>query len=183
VNAFSELRQAGIGWLDMIAGRPGGAEKFNASRAGLINATGCYFFLVVLTMVALSLLEGFPGLDQALIGLLVNALPLLGVWAVIWATVRFITPELPVLTLMVPATYAMAFILLAGLPLSLFAGNSLANALLGALGYMLYRAARDVAKLSIGLSIAFELLCIVVLVALPIGLYMLTSGGQGPTSG
>ena len=45
------------------------------------------------------------------------------------------------------------------------------------------RIAADVAKLPIGLSIAFALLCIVVLVALPIGLYMLTSGGQGPSSG
>ena len=76
--------------------------------------------------------------------------------------------------LLVPATYALAFILLIGLPLSLFFGNVFANAMLGALGYMLYRAARDIAKLGIGVSIAFAVLAIAVLVALPIGLYMLT---------
>jgi hypothetical protein len=46
--------------------------------------------------------------------------------------------------------------------------------MLGALGYMLYRAAREIAKLGIGVSIAFAVLAIAVLVALPIGLYMLS---------
>jgi len=47
--------------------------------------------------------------------------------------------------------------------------------MMGVLGYMLYRAARDIAKLGIGISIAFAVLAIALLVALPIGIYMVTT--------
>jgi len=48
------------------------------------------------------------------------------------------------------------------------------------LGYMLYREARDIGKIGIGLSIAFAALGIVALVALPFGLYMLSVPAAPP---
>jgi len=81
----------------------------------------------------------------------------------------------PANALLVPAVYALAFLLAIGLPLSLLFGNKFANAMMGALGYMFYREARDIAGLGIGVSIAFAVLAIAVLVALPIGLYMVTT--------
>ena len=103
-----------------------------------------------------------------------NALPLLGIGLVIQLTVQFLRLGTSFNALFVPAVYALAFILAFGLPLSLFADSIFANAMLGALGYMRYREARDIAKFGIGLSIAFAALSIVALVALPYGLYMLT---------
>ena len=174
MNAFTELKQAAIGWLDIIANRPGGAERFNRSGRGLINAVAFYFLLVLFTILVQGVSTSFPTYSQIFTGLLVNALPLLGVALVIVATIRALGAGIPVNALLVPATYALAFVLLIGLPLSLFFGNIFANAMMGALGYMLYRAARDIAKFGIGISIAFAVLTIAVLVALPIGLYMVT---------
>lgn len=174
MNAFEELKQAAIGWLDIIANRPDGPERFNRSGRGLANAAGFYFAMVLLTMLVQAVSTSLPGYDRILMGLLVNALPLLGVGLVILATIRLLRVAIPVNALLVPATYALGFLLLIGLPLSLFFGDIFANAMLGALGYMLYRAAREIAKLGIGVSIAFAVLEIAVLVALPIGLYMLT---------
>ncbi len=174
MNPLTEVKDAAIGWLDIIANRPGGAERFNRSSGGLANAVGFYFLLVLFTILVQGASAGFPGFDQILLGVVVNALPLVAIALVIWATLSALRSEVSLSALLVPATYALAFILLIGLPLSLFFGNVFANAMLGALGYMLYRAARDIAKLGIGVSIAFAVLAIAVLVALPIGLYMLT---------
>lgn len=174
MSALEELKQAGIGWLDIIASRPGGAERFERSGRGLGNAVAFYFLMVLFTILVQGVSTGFPSYDQIFVGLVVNALPLLGVALVILATIRMLRLGIPVNALLVPTIYALAFILLVGLPLSLFFGNIFANAMLGALGYMLYRAGREIAKLNIGISIAFAVLAIVVLVALPIGLYMVT---------
>lgn len=174
MNAFEELKQAAIGWLDIAANRPGGPERFNRTGRGLANAVGFYVAMVLLTIVVQGITTSFPSYDQIIIGLLVNALPLLGVTLVILATIRLLRVDIPVNALLVLVTYAFAFLLLIGLPLSLFPGNGFANAMLGALGYLLYRAAREIAKLGIGVSIAFAVLAIAALVALPIGLYMLT---------
>jgi hypothetical protein len=174
MNAFAELKQAAIGWLDIIANRPGGPERFNRSGRGLANAVGFYFAMVLFTILVQGVSTSFPTYDRIFLSLVVNALPLLGIALVIVGTVRVLRAGIEVNALLVPAAYALGFLLLIGLPLSLFFGNIFANAMLGALGYMLYRAGRDIAKLGIGVSIAFAVLAIAVLVALPIGLYMLT---------
>jgi hypothetical protein len=175
VNPLIEIKNAAIGWLDMISGRPGGGERFNRSGLGLANAVGFYVFMVLFTIVVQGVSTSFPSYDQVFVGLVVNALPLVAVALVIWATLRVLRLSVPTNALLVPATYALAFILAIGMPLSLFFGNVFANAMMGALGYMLYRAARDIARLGIGVSIAFAVLAIAVLVALPIGLYMVTT--------
>ena len=101
---------------------------------------------------------GVPSCDQAFVGIVDNALPLLGIGLVIQLTVQFLRLGTSFNALFVPAVYALAFILAFGLPLSLFADSIFANAMLGALGYMRYREARDIAKFGIGLSIAFAAL-------------------------
>jgi hypothetical protein len=174
MNIVAELKGAAIGWLDIIANRPGGPERFNRSGLGLANAVGFYFLMVLFTILVQGVSTSFPAYDEIFLALIVNALPLLGIALVIFATVHVLRLQIPINALLVPASYALAFVLLIGLPLSLFFGNIFANAMMGALGYMLYRAARDIAKLGIGVSIAFAVLSVAVLVALPIGLYMLT---------
>jgi hypothetical protein len=174
MNPIHEAGQAAIGWLDIIGNRAGGADRFNTTQRGLVNALGVYLVLVLFSIAVQAVSFGSPGIGQVLLGVFVNALPVLGVALVVWATVSLLAPAVSVYGLLVPAIYALAFILAIGLPLSLFGGNLFSNAMLGALGYMFYRLARYMARLSIGISIAFAVLSIVVLVALPIGLYMVT---------
>ena len=180
MNPLHELKQAAIGWLDLIAGRPSGAERFNFSRGGLIRAVSFYFLMVLLTMVVLGIAGGMPSYTQVFFGLLINALPLLTVAAVIALTLWLMRPGVTVTEMLVPAAYALGFLLLVGLPLSLVFGDLFANAMLGALGYLLYREARDIAGMRMGVSIAFAVLTVAVLVALPIGLYMLTTPATPP---
>ena len=161
MNALPEFWAALLGWLDLIAGRKDGAKKFNLSRRGLINATACYFAIVLLSLAVAALAGQNPGLIGVLVSLAFNALPLLMVWLVIGAT------------------YAMALLLIVRLPLELGAPGTFANALLGALCFMLYRGARGVAQLGIGTSLAFAVLCGVALVLTQVALYMLATGGQG----
>lgn len=174
MTPLSEIRDAAVGWLDMIGGRPGGGERFDRGTRGFGTALGFYFLMVLFTIAVQGAAGGFPGFGQIALAILVNALPLVAIALVIWATVHVLRPDATVGALLVPAVYALAFILLIGLPLSLFFGNIFANAMMGVLAYMLYRLARDVGKLRVGVAVAFAILGIGALVALPIGLYMVT---------
>lgn len=173
MNAFGELRDALIGWGELIVGRAEAAGRFNASRAGLINAIGCYVAVVLVTMLLPAFWLGMPRYDQLFTGLLINCLPLAGVAFAIVASRAMLRLEVTFAELFVPAVYALSFVLLVGLILS-FVATIFANALLGILGFMLFREARDIGKMNIGVSLAFALFGIVALVAPSFALYMLT---------
>lgn len=177
MNAFGELWRAVIGWLDLLTARAGAAEKFNLTGLGLVNATGCYFAVVLALIVIESSLSGFPGWATVVLSLVANALQLGIVWLVIWITARAL--KAPDIAMAVPATYAMAFILALSLPLAYVAGPNILTATLGVIGFMLFRVAREIGKLRIGISAAFAILSIAALVAVRVGLYMLTAGLQG----
>ena len=59
-------------------------------------------------------------------------------------------------------------------PLVLIAGNLFSNAMLGILGFMLYRLGRQIGQMKLGLAIAFAAFCVVALVLVPVALYMVT---------
>ena len=175
MNPFDEIRNAALGLLDLLGARPDTASRFNATRQGLLTMLGVYFILVVLTRViqSLALFGSVPGIEDLLVTLAVNALPLLAIFLVIFVTVRFLRPQAGLLAFLVPAGYALCAILVIGLPLSLFAGGMSSSVLQGILGYMLYRLARDTGKFGIGVSIGFAVLSLLLLAAIPLGLYML----------
>lgn len=174
MNAITELREAAIGWFEMLTARPDAAERFSATRGGIVNALVIYFLAIVVVLTVQSVAAELPNYADVFLAVLLNALPLLGIAAAIGITITLLRSGVAFAALFVPATYATTFVLVMGLPLSLFMGPGVSNALLGVLGYMLYREARDIGKMSIGLSIAFAALTIVALVALPAGLYMLS---------
>ncbi len=175
MNPFAEIRNAAIGWLDLLGARPDAASRFNATRGGLVVMLVVYLALVLITrsIQAVALFGSIPGIEDLLVTVVINALPMLAIFIVVLATVQFLRPPVTLLGLMVPAGYALSLILAVGLPLSLFGGNMFSAAMQGVLGYMLYRLARDIGKFPIGISIAFAILTVVLLVAIPIGLYML----------
>ena len=179
MNALPEFWAAVLGWLDLIGGRKDVAHKFNLTARGLINATGCYFAVVLLSLLVAALAGQSPGLIGTLVSVLFNAIPLLAIWLVIWATALALRVVPGPLTLLVPATYAMALILIIRVPLQLLAPDLFSNALLGALCFMQFRAARGVAGLGIGPALAFAVLSAVALVLVTAAIYMLATGGAG----
>jgi hypothetical protein len=179
MNALPEFWAALLGWLDLISGRKDVAERFNLSRAGLINATGAYVVAALLGATAMAVLGLDPGLIGTAVRVVLNLLSLLTVWLVIGATALALTAARPAYKLLVPATYAMALLLLIRVPLDIAAPGLFTNALLGALCFMLFRAARGVGGLGIGSSLAFAVLSAVALVLVTVGIYMLATGGAG----
>jgi hypothetical protein len=177
MKAFGELWRAIIGWLDLLTARAGAAEKFNLTGLGLVNATGFYFAVVMLLIAIESSLSGFPGWTTVLLSVFANAAWLGVIWLVIWVTARVL--KAPGIAMAVPATYALAFVLGLSLPLVYLAGPNILTATLGVIGFMLFRVAREIGKLGIGISAAFAILSIAALVAVRVGLYMLTAGMQG----
>ena len=175
MTPLDDVRNAAIGWVDLIGARETGAARFNASRQGLVTAIVAYLLLVLFTSIvqSVSVFGTFPSYDKLFVDLVLNALPLLVIFAVVAITVRFMRPAAGYYAMLVPAGWALVFLLAIGLPLSLFFGSTFSSALQGILGYMLYRLARDIGKFSIGVSIGFAVLSIVLLVAIPVGLYML----------
>lgn len=174
MTAIAELRDAVIGWRDMLASRPEGADRFTATLPGLGNALIFYLLAILLTLAVQSMVWGLPGLQEAYVTIAVNALPLLGIALAIGFTLAAARPRATFNKLAVPIVYGLTFVLVLQLPLTLVAvGGLLANLVLVILGYLFYRVARDAGKMSAGISIAFAALSIVALVALPGGLYML----------
>lgn len=173
MKRFSAFPDAAVGWLDLIARRPGAAEKFDATTGGVITAIA-YYFLVIGILILLDLaVPGRLTFDRLVTALVLNALPVLGVLLVVWLTVRLLRPAGGFAALAVPAVFALVFRVLLGVPLNLVFGSLVEYTLGGVLLYMLYRLAHDIGKMSVGISIAFAALSIVALVGLPHALYML----------
>jgi hypothetical protein len=173
MTVFTELRDALIGWYEMLTARPEGAKRFSFTRQGLGNALFFYLVMIIVTLGVQGLMRGLPGFYDVYIGVAVNALPLLGLAFAILLTIAALRLNLTFTALAVPAVYAMTFVLLIRLPLSLWPGSLLSYAILGLLAYLFYREGRDVGKMSIGVSIAFAALSIVMLVVPQEALYML----------
>ena len=175
MNPLTEIKDAAIGWLDLLGGRGDAASRFNPTRGGLLVMLGTYLVLVIVTrfIQALALFGALPGIADLVVTLIINSLPLLAIYVVIYLTVQLLRPAAGLLGLFVPAGYGLSLILAIGLPLSLIGGGIFSAAMQGIFGYMLYRLGRDIAKFPIGISAAFAILTVVLLVAIPIGLYML----------
>ena len=178
MNAFAELWRALVGWLDLLTAQLKAAEKFNLSRIGLVNAIGFYVVSVLLAVAMLGVAAGYvPGWLQVAISLGFNLVLMLAIVLAAWGTARLMRAD--ALAIAVPGVYALGIVQVLSLPLIYAQSDAGALALLGVRGFMFYRAAREVGKLSLGVSVAFAILCIVLLAAIPFGLYMLTTGGQG----
>ncbi|HHY48849.1 MAG TPA: hypothetical protein GYA10_03795 [Alphaproteobacteria bacterium] len=174
MNALAELGNAARGWRDLILARPDGAARFTATPAGLVNAIGFYIAMVLLAILVQSVVFGSAAPAQVFFGLAANLLPLASIALVVTGTRLARVTEAGLLALMVPATYALGLLLAIAVPVALIGGGFFSNALLGLLGWGYFRLARTIGKMNIGVAIAFAALSIVALVALPLGLYMLT---------
>lgn len=164
------------GWVALTLGRPGWREQFVLTRDGLIVAVCFYFGAVLCGILFQSLVIGVPNILELLASLGIHALPLLGMVASILVTIAALRIRRPAIDMLVPGVHAMTFLLILGLLVSLLIPG-IATLLLGLMGYMLFRAGRNVLGLGLGPALAFAALTIVLLVALPTGLYMLMGPG------
>jgi hypothetical protein len=73
--------------------------------------------------------------------------------------------------LLVPVVYFMALIQVLAIPLSILGPNAQLLAVV-ALGVLIWRAGMVLAKMRMGVAVAFALLCLMVLVVVPNALYI-----------
>ncbi|ODT80771.1 MAG: hypothetical protein ABS76_14990 [Pelagibacterium sp. SCN 64-44] len=168
------LQRAFAGWRMILRGESGWQENFRLSTPGLATALALFYVFAFLTVVLASFQVGVPTLQGFFDIMLVQSFWLVALLAGLYGTrfaLRSTGSPLPVL---VPGIYAMIAYLVLGSLLSLLFNILLPLLWLG-LAFLLYRLGRMAGGWTMGVSAAFALLTVVLLVGLPMTLYMLAT--------
>ncbi|HWU18841.1 MAG TPA: hypothetical protein VN155_14255 [Devosia sp.] len=179
MKLWAALSNAFAGWVKILRGDAGWREHFAFTAPGLVTAILIYFFFAFLAIAFASMNIGMPGLGGIASALIVQGLSLAALALAIQGTKAALKSSQPMLDLMVPGTYILVFYLIAGAFLSLIGGPILLL-LWAILGYLLYRLARLATAWSLGVSLAFAVLTVLLLVAMPVTLYMLSNPAASP---
>lgn len=174
MNLIQTLREAGLGWREIIRGKPGWRSHFDISRRGLLVAIVFYLVLAAVALAVTSAILGIPSIGQLIVAVLFSVVPLLGLaLATIW-TCWLLRAQTPLLDLLIPEIYGFGVVMPIG-TVGALAGNEIKLLALGALAFIVFRTAQVIGGFRLPVAIAFAVLTIVVLVALQRSLYMLAN--------
>ncbi len=174
MNPLGEIMRAAAGINRLAARRPDAGSKFNLTGAGLSTALALYVTLVLATIVVQIAARRSAALDEIAIAMLANLLPILGLTVVAVISVRALNLGVSTYALLVPSLYALVLMLILSIIISLTV-PTLSPIALGMMAYLLFRIGMGMARMNIGIALAYSALNLVVLVALPLSLYMLFS--------
>lgn len=172
MKIIQALRQAVYGWIMILRNEPSWEQRFRLTFAGLVTALALFYLFAFLAVVLASLDVGVPTL-MGLVGIMLyQSLWLAALLIGIFGTRFAVRDQGPVLPLLVPGVYALVFYLILGALVSLAIGFLLPLLWLG-LVYMLFRLGRMARGWTIGVSAAFAVLTVLLLVGTPIALYIM----------
>jgi hypothetical protein len=178
MKIWAALSNAVIGWVMLLRGEDGWRERFSLTPSGLVTALIIFIFATFIAVAITSMGIGMPSLIGVVAAMFVLALPLTSTLVVLLGTRMTLKTNEPVLDVMVPATYALtAFLLVEGF-LAMLGGPVVTLAWLG-VAYLLYRLARAVTSWTVAISAGFAVLTVVLLVAMRLALYMLSTTAAG----
>jgi len=180
MKLWAALRDATRGWSAIVAGRGNWRDFFSLTAPGLVTALFIYFFIAFLAIAIGSIENGMPAIVGVLIELAVQGLSVLALLVAVLLTRAALKSQAEIIAFMVPGIYALVFYLVAGTILAAIGLIMLTLAFAG-LGYLLFRLARMAGGWTIGVSVAFAVFTIVLLVGMPMTLYMLSSPAASPT--
>ncbi|KKB76657.1 hypothetical protein VW35_18020 [Devosia soli] len=180
MKIFAALRNAITGWVGLVRGDTDWRRFFAISSAGLTTALVLFLFFALLSIALASANVGMPSLFGLVIAVLVQSLSILALLAAIFATRRAVPTSASLFEMLVPGIYALIAYLILGTILSLIAGPVLVALWIG-LAVLLFFLGRRAAEWNIGVSAAFSVLTMVLLVGLPVTLYMLLGPVAAPT--
>ena len=176
MTIWNALRNAAIGWPMILRGEAGWRERFALTAPGLTTALVIFIFATFLAVAVASMSIGMPGILGLVAAMFALALPLVALVLVFMGTKKAMNSADPVLDVLVPATYALtAFLLVEGL-LAMVGGPLVMLAWFG-LAYLLYRLARAATRWNVAISAGFAVLTVLLLVAMRLALYMVSSAG------
>jgi hypothetical protein len=174
------LRNAALGWQQILAGDAGWRGRFGLTMPGLVIALVIFAFAAFLAVALASMNVGMPNVFGIVAAMFVLALPVTAFVVTLMATRLVLGQTDSMLPMLVPGIYALtAFLLVEGF-LALFGGPIVMMSWL-AIGYLLYRLARVSAGWNLGVAAGFAVLTVLLLVAMRLALYMLTSPAGSPT--
>lgn len=172
MKVWATIRDAAIGWRQILLGQDGWERYFRLTPPGLVAALALFYLVAFVAILATALdaltLEGFVNI------ILVQSLWLVAVLIGISATRRVLRSTVPVLPIFVPAVYALIAYFILGSVLSLILVQLLPILWVG-LVFLMFRLGRAAGQWSIGVSAAFGALIVLLLVGLPMTLYMVLS--------
>lgn len=174
MKIITALRQSVYGWIMILRGEVGWQERFRFTPAGLVTALVLFYLFAFLAVVLTSLEMGVPTLQGFFDIMVIQSLWLVALVLGVFGTRFALRDTGPLLPILVPAIYALVFYLIIGTLVSFAFGFALPLLWL-ALAWMLFRLGRLAAGWSLGVSAAFAVLTVVLLVGIPISLYMLTA--------
>ena len=156
----------------ILRGEAGWQARFRLSVPGLATALVMFYLFAFLAVVLGSLNFGVPTLIDLMIFMLYQSLWLASLLIGLQGTRMAVRDRGPILPLLVPGVYALTFYLILGALVSLAIGFLLPLLWLGLI-YILFRLGRVAGGWSIGVSVAFAVLTVLLLVGTPIALYMM----------
>lgn len=172
MKIIQALRQAVYGWIMILRNQAGWEQRFRLTGPGLATALVLFYLFAFLAVVLASLDVGVPTL-MGLVGIMLyQSLWLAALLIGIFGTRFALRDQRPALPLLVPGVYALIFYLILGALVSLAIGFLLPLLWLG-LVYMLYRLGRMAGGWTVGVSTAFAVLTVLLLVGTPIALYIM----------
>lgn len=178
MKLWTILSNAVFGWVLLARNQPGWRERFTISAAGLVTALFIFAFIAFLAVALTSMSIGMPSAIGVAAAMFVLALPITGLVVTLLATRLLLKSDTAALPVLVPGVYASsAFLLLEGI-LAMIGGPVVMLAWLG-LAYLLFQLARAATGWSVGVAAAFAVLTIVLLVAMRLALYMLSTLAAG----
>ena len=154
MKSFGALQQSVEGWVSILRGEAGWQERFRLSWAGLATAVVLFYLFAFLGVVLASFSYEVPTLTEFV------------------ATMVIVKDKALVLPVLIPGVYALVYYLILGALISLVFGPLLPVLWMGLL-YMFFRLGRAGGGWTIGVSAAFAVLTVLLLVGTPIALYMM----------
>ncbi len=168
------LSQALAGWLLILRGKPDWQQRFFLTVPGLVTALLIFALAAFVAIIFASMSIGLPSLPGVAAAMVVLALPVLAFWLSLIATRAWLKSPVPMLPLMVPGVYALTVFLLFEGVLALLGGPIVTLAWIS-LGIVLFTLARAATDWNLGVAVCFAVFSVVLLVALRLALYMLSS--------
>jgi hypothetical protein len=174
VKLWTAISQAVAGWLLILRGNAGWQEHFSLSAPGLVTSLLVFALTAFVALIFASMSIGVPSLPGFLAAMFVLALPILAFWLTLLATRSLLKSDQPALPLLVPGVYALtAFLLIEGL-LAILGGPIVMLSWI-ALGFVMFCLARAATGWNVGVAFCFAAFTVLLLVALRLALYMLSS--------
>lgn len=168
------LREAFVGWRLILRGDADWRASFKLTLPGLLTALALFYLFAFVAVFIASLDVGVPTLEGFFNVMLMQSLWLVALLGGIYGTRLAVPTDAPLLELLVPGMYAFIAYLVIGTLVSLAMGPLLPILWIG-LAYLLYRLGRAAGGWTVGVSAAFGMLTVVLLVGLPMTLYMLAT--------